>query len=226
MKINLKSFLLGMALAAGPVFLWSIKTIKPEALQTPLVLAASISSENTTPTNFTSLTSEYTLKENIEVLPPTQFVAQTFPLEFTEPSITTTSTPTPSPTDTPTPTQTKVPVVTPTVQQTKTEEPTPVKEIPVSNYDELITLYAAQYGADPTKMKVIAQCESGMRPEALNGSFGGMYQFLASTWSSNRNAMGENPDPALRFNAEEAIKTAAFKMGRDGYGAWPVCSKL
>lgn len=91
----------------------------------------------------------------------------------------------------------------------------------------LIYQYAPQYGANAGVMVHIANCESGMRPNALSssGTYAGMFQFNASTWSSNRRAMGLNPDPNLRFNAEEAIKTAAFKMGRDGYGAWPVCGK-
>jgi hypothetical protein len=37
--------------------------------------------------------------------------------------------------------------------------------------------------------------------------------------------MGENPDPFLRYHPEEAAKTAAFKMSRDGFGAWPVCGR-
>lgn len=90
----------------------------------------------------------------------------------------------------------------------------------------LITKYAQQYGADPDIMSVIAKCESGFRAEALSpsGAYGGLYQFVSSTWVSNRKAMGLDPDPSLRFNGEEAIRTAAFKMGRDGYGAWPACS--
>lgn len=87
----------------------------------------------------------------------------------------------------------------------------------------LIQTYAGQYNADPAKMIAIAHCESGLRANAVNGPFAGAYQFLASTWQSNRRAMGLDPDPGLRYNIEEAIKTAAFKMGRDGYGAWPVC---
>ena len=92
----------------------------------------------------------------------------------------------------------------------------------------LIETYAPQYGADPAKMAVIAKCESGFRPEAVSpsGAYVGLYQFVSGTWVSNRNAMGLDPDPSLRANAEEAIKTAAFKMGRDGYGAWPVCGKI
>lgn len=87
----------------------------------------------------------------------------------------------------------------------------------------LIQTYASQYNADPSKMIAIAHCESGLRANAVNGPFAGAYQFLSSTWQSNRRAMGLDPDPTLRYNIEEAIKTAAFKMGRDGYGAWPVC---
>lgn len=93
------------------------------------------------------------------------------------------------------------------------------------NYHELFVKYASEYGANPSIMIAIAQCESGMRANAINGPYGGMFQFLASTWASNRAAMGLSTDPNLRFSAEEAIKTAAFKMGRDGYGAWPHCSQ-
>lgn len=102
---------------------------------------------------------------------------------------------------------------------------TSYKVTPPEEINVLIDKYAQEFGANPDLMKSIAKCESRFRAEAVNGSFGGMYQFLASTWSSNRNAMGLDPNPDLRFNAEEAIRTAAFKMGRDGYGAWPSCYK-
>lgn len=98
---------------------------------------------------------------------------------------------------------------------------------PIPTYSELevlVTKYAAEYGANKDIMLFLMRCESGNNPSALNGPFAGLYQFMSSTWISNRNAMGLNPDPGLRFNAEEAIKTAAYKMGRDGYGAWPACS--
>lgn len=105
-------------------------------------------------------------------------------------------------------------------------KPTPAPiPTPTEDINSLIQKYADQYGVDANIMKIIANCESGFRQEAVNGNFGGMYQFLASTWSSNRKAMGLDPNPNLRFNGEEAIKTAAFKMGRDGYGAWPSCSQ-
>lgn len=93
--------------------------------------------------------------------------------------------------------------------------------------DALFVKYGQEYGVSSEVLKRIAQCESGLRPEALskNGLYGGLFQFVSSTWSSNRRAMGLDPDPALRFNAEEAIKTAAFKISQGGIGAWPHCGK-
>ena len=92
-----------------------------------------------------------------------------------------------------------------------------------SDVDTLIEMYATEYGVNKDMMVHIAKCESGFRSNAVNGPYAGIYQFVASTWSSNRRAMGLDPDPTLRYNLEEAVKTAAFKMSRDGYGAWPVC---
>ena len=94
-----------------------------------------------------------------------------------------------------------------------------------ADLESLFQQHAATHGVNPSIMKKIAQCESGMRPEAANGPYGGMFQFNSSTWVSNRKAMGKDPNPSLRYNAAEAIETAAFKMGRDGYGAWPSCSR-
>lgn len=96
-----------------------------------------------------------------------------------------------------------------------------------SNLDTLYTTYAEQYGIAPSTLQIIANCESGHNPSALsrNGLYGGLFQFATPTWQSNRKAMGLDPNPELRFNAEEAIKTAAFKIARDGVGAWPHCGK-
>lgn len=91
----------------------------------------------------------------------------------------------------------------------------------------LIHKYAAEYGANAEIMIAIARCESGFRADAVSpsGAYKGIYQFVTSTWQSNRRAMGLDDAPSLMFNPEEAIRTAAFKMSRDGYGAWPVCSE-
>lgn len=126
--------------------------------------------------------------------------------------------PTIKPTDTPTP----IPTNTPLIQ-------TASIEIKTSQAPEEIKLfiekYAAEYGVNRDMMLIIARCESNFCPEDVNGPFGGIYQFLSSTWISNRNFMGLDPNPDLRFEAEEAVRTAAFKMSRDGYGAWPDCSQ-
>lgn len=89
-----------------------------------------------------------------------------------------------------------------------------------------IDRYAREYGVDPRVMTEIARCESSLRSNATNGPYAGIFQFIASTWVSNRAAMGLDTNPALRLSAEEAAKTAAFKMARDGFGAWPACAAL
>lgn len=92
-------------------------------------------------------------------------------------------------------------------------------------HDEHFTKYAAVFNVNKETLVRIARCESGFRAEATNGPYLGMFQYLDSTWSATRTAMGENPDPALRANAEEAIKTTAWKIAHGGIGAWPVCGK-
>lgn len=122
--------------------------------------------------------------------------------------------PSPSPVAKPAVSSDTAPVVVPTVTS---DSP--------ADLEWLLQQHAATHGVNPSIMKKIAQCESGMRAEAANGPYGGMFQFNSSTWVSNRKAMGKDPNPSLRYNAAEAIETAAFKMGRDGYGAWPSCSR-
>ncbi len=106
---------------------------------------------------------------------------------------------------------------------------TPPSPAPVvaSNYDELFTKYSTMYGVDERKLKAIANCESHYNPgvQSKNGLYGGMYQYSASTWSSTRAAMGADPNPGLRFDAEAAIMTSAWKIAHGGIGAWPVCGK-
>lgn len=86
-----------------------------------------------------------------------------------------------------------------------------------------IEKYASEYGVNKDMMIGIAKCESGFRSNAVNGPYAGIYQFVSGTWISNRRAMGLDESLDLRFDAKEASKTAAFKMSRDGFGAWPVC---
>jgi hypothetical protein len=87
--------------------------------------------------------------------------------------------------------------------------------------------YADQFNVSKETLTAIAKCESRHNPQAIsrNQTYGGLYQFSASTWISTRNAMNADPNPELRFNAEEAIKTAAFKIASGGIKAWANCSK-
>lgn len=122
--------------------------------------------------------------------------------------------------------ETKEFVKTTTVQKTTPVVITATTPNP-NHLDSLYSQYAQQYGVPLSTLQIIANCESRHNPAALskNGLYAGLFQFSASTWKSNRAAMGLDTNPELRFNAEEAIKTAAFKISRDGVGAWPTCGK-
>ena len=91
--------------------------------------------------------------------------------------------------------------------------------------EELFAHYSNEFGVDEGLLKKIAYCESHYNPEAVNGPYGGMFQFTAGSWASARKRMGLDSDSGLRFNSEEAIKTAAFKISQDGTSAWPACSR-
>ncbi len=94
-----------------------------------------------------------------------------------------------------------------------------------ANIENIISQFAAEYGVNDGVMLAIARCESDLQHNAASGPYAGLFQFLASTWSSNRRLMGMDPSPELRFDPVEAARTAAFKMARDGFGAWPACSR-
>lgn len=146
------------------------------------------------------------------------------------PSPTETPSPTPLPTETPTPTATptETPSPIPTATPTSTPSPTPIITItptpqPSGSLSDMFTNYANHYSVDRGLLERIASCESGERSDAVNGPYGGMYQFSESSWASARAAMGMDPNPELRFNAEESIRTAAFKLSTGGRSAWPNC---
>lgn len=94
-----------------------------------------------------------------------------------------------------------------------------------TDYEELFDKYGKEYGVNKQVLSKIAYCESTFNPNAVNGPYAGMFQFVTSTWVADRKSMGLDPDPNLRFNAEEAVKTTAYKISRGGIGAWPVCGK-
>jgi soluble lytic murein transglycosylase-like protein len=105
------------------------------------------------------------------------------------------------------------------------EVPPPATPISPDELTAYFVTYGDAFNVDPNILRSIAHCESTFRPNAQNGPYGGLYQYLASTWSSTRNAMGLDPDPNLRYDAEEAIKTTAWKISVGGIGAWPTCGK-
>ena len=81
-----------------------------------------------------------------------------------------------------------------------------------------------QYHVDISVLRRVAVCESGYNTYARNGPYAGMFQFASSTWVATRATMGLSTDPDLRFNPEQAIDTAAFKIAAgEGKQAWPGC---
>ena len=89
--------------------------------------------------------------------------------------------PLPSPTPVPTPTPTPVPVV---------PRAAPAVVIPPAASGDIVGIIraaAAKYGVSGDWMVNIAECESGLRPNAYNprGPYIGLFQFLQSTFTAN-----------------------------------------
>lgn len=141
------------------------------------------------------------------------------PLPLTTPSPTATPTYTPTPTQTPTPTPTSIPTPTPT----QTPTPTPLPTLTSSDLEAFFSKYAGEYSVDKELLKRIAKCESSFNTNAENGDYQGMFQFSSSSWTTTRSQMNLDTNIDLRKNAEEAIKTAAFKVSVNGQRAWPNC---
>ena len=154
------------------------------------------------------------------------------------PHITITSTPieltqsSPTPQITITPTQSRqIPTPTTPLTPIPTDTPIPIPTTPpvaiitTNDLDTLFQRYAGEFSVDKELLKKIARCESGFNSNAGNGDYLGMFQFAASSWIAVRQQMGADTNPDLRKNAEEAIRTAAFKIAHGGSGAWPSCSK-
>lgn len=139
------------------------------------------------------------------------------PSPSSTPIITPTSEPTPSPSPSPTPTPSPLPSPSPT------PPPSPQPTYNSEQINTFIEQYAGQYGVDANTLRQIAVCESNFNPAAVNDPYAGLYQFNPTTWKNNRAIMGEETSPDLRFNAEEAVQTAAFILSIDRGGIWPNC---
>jgi hypothetical protein len=133
---------------------------------------------------------------------------------------------TPSPTPSPEPTNTPTPKPTATPTPTLTPTPKPVQpKLTSSEVSGFVDRFAAQYGVDPNVLRAIAVCESGFDPTKIssNGLYVGLYQFSSGAWKSSRQEMGEDTNPDLRLNAEEAAQTAAYAVSTGKGGIWPNC---
>lgn len=126
--------------------------------------------------------------------------------------------PSPSIKASPVTTNSPKPTITPTPSPTATPDVWSPPEM-----EPLFAQYAGQYNVDKNALERIANCESHFNPTAKNGDYLGMFQFATSSWQTNRNSMGVDPNPTLRTNIEESIKTAAFLMSRQGTKPWPSC---
>jgi len=133
-------------------------------------------------------------------------------------------TPTPTITPSPTPTNTPTPTPTSTPSPTPTNTPTPTPIAAPADLESLFEKYSSVYSVDKEKLKRIADCESHFNPNAnWRDIYLGMYQFSESSWRATRTQMNLDSNPDLRTNAEESIKTAAFKISVNGQNAWPNC---
>lgn len=133
--------------------------------------------------------------------------------------------PSEEPTPSPTPTLMPTPSLTPKPTPTATPSPTP---IPKPSYTSeqvngFIERFAAQYSVDPNLLRHIALCESGFDSSAYHAGYAGLFQFGTSTWKNVRSKLGEDTDANLRYNAEEAVQTAAYALHINIAGIWPNC---
>lgn len=132
--------------------------------------------------------------------------------------------PTIAPSFTPIPTASPSPTLTPSPTATPSPTLVPVIILP-EDLDKLFTKYCDEYSVDKELLKRIAKCESGLNPNAGSNKYAGLFQFAEPIWIQTRTLLGQNPDTSLRFNAEEAIKTAAFMISQGHFGIWPNCGK-
>ena len=136
-----------------------------------------------------------------------------------------TATPTPSPSPQPSPTATArqaSPKPSPTPKPTPIPLPQPI--FTSAEINGFIERFASQYGIDSNVLRHIAVCESGFNPMASNLGYAGLYQFGPVTWKNYRLALGEDPNADLRFNAEEAVQTAAYALSLWKFHLWPNCT--
>jgi uncharacterized protein YabE (DUF348 family) len=83
----------------------------------------------------------------------------------------------------------------------------------------------SEWGVSPDKLYRVAKCESGANPSNnRNPVYKGLYQYLPSTWSG---ASGSYPGGRFRgasiFDPTAQVYVTAWKVSKQGWGAWPSC---
>jgi soluble lytic murein transglycosylase-like protein len=119
---------------------------------------------------------------------------------------------------------TAVPTIEPTTAPLPTATPLPRRTVTApADLEPFFAKYAGEFNVDEEDLKGIAKCEAGFNAQSDTGLYAGMFQFDSATWASTRTVMGLDPNPDLRKNAEESIRTAAYKVSHGGRHAWPNC---
>jgi resuscitation-promoting factor RpfB len=74
----------------------------------------------------------------------------------------------------------------------------------------------------PSEWRALAACESSLNPEAISpsGKYKGLFQFDDRSWGY----VGGSGDPS-RASVREQYKRAKMLKEKQGWNAWPVCSK-
>lgn len=152
----------------------------------------------------------------------------TSPLATSTPKSTITPTPTITPSPSPTPTPLDSPFGTSNgASSTPTPVSTPVATpVPLFTSEQIngfIDQYSAVYGTDPNVIRRLAICESGFNQYATNYVYSGLFQFGPITWQNLRSKMGMDPNPYLRNNALEAVRTASYAVSLGEIKIWPNC---
>lgn len=130
---------------------------------------------------------------------------------------------TPMPTITPIPTATPRPTPRPTPRATPTPTSIPQPTFTSEQIYDMINQYAGQYGVSPDVMRYMAVCETGFNPKATNHQYAGLFQFDSDTWERFRKLMGKDPNPDLRYNAQETVMTTAYMLSIGRAALWPNC---
>jgi hypothetical protein len=197
----------------------SSQTINPKPQEVAVLSASDYLASITTATPSGTQVGSITLTPTISISPK--------PTSTATPNIPASSTPshTPSPSASPTVSPSPTPASSPSVSPSATPTATVIARITYSSQEinSFVDKFAGQYGVDANSIRHIALCESGFRADAVNGPYGGLFQFHSNTWLSWRKKMGEDGNADLRFNAEEAVQTAAYVLKNNSVGIWPNC---